>query len=202
RGTDHGLEVTCQAGWKGFSLHHQPGFESFDEIEIETNAAMKLSLVVVDHEEKTYEFPFTGSGKMQVYKFKVEDFSTRPPSLERITLQSMSPDPSEKFLVKNVLLRKGGEVFSALATEKDSLETAFQEAFDWALEHGRPLYLGEFGSFEKAELQSRVRWTSAVRKTCEERHIPWAYWGFGAGFGIYDPDRDEFKTELLKALVP
>jgi endoglucanase len=51
-------------------------------------------------------------------------------------------------------------------------------------------------------MDSRVRWTTFVREETEKRGIPWAYWEFAAGFGIYDPDSESFREALTAALIP
>ena len=77
---------------------------------------------------------------------------------------------------------------------------------DWAVRYGErlgcPLWLGEFGAYSRADLQSRVNWTSFVREEAEERGLPWAYWEFGAGFGVYDRENEVWREELLRALIP
>ena len=60
---------------------------------------------------------------------------------------------------------------------------------------------GEFGAFEAADMASRVAWTAAVRRAAEERGFGWAYWEFGAGFGVYDRDAGAWRQELLDALL-
>jgi endoglucanase len=65
-----------------------------------------------------------------------------------------------------------------------------------------PLWLGEFGAYGKAGMDSRVRWTAFVREEAEKRGIPWAYWEFGAGFGVYDREAAAWREELLRALIP
>ncbi len=42
----------------------------------------------------------------------------------------------------------------------------------------------------------------AWSKEAEKRDISWAYWEFGAGFGIYDIENDEWDMGLLNALIP
>ena len=80
------------------------------------------------------------------------------------------------------------------------------QAFDWAVKFGAgpdcPLWLGEFGAFDQADMQSRVNWTTFVRETAEERGMSWAYWEFGAGFGVYDREAEQWHDELLEALIP
>ncbi len=66
--------------------------------------------------------------------------------------------------------------FPAKESEVDMIELHFERAAKWAKEQQRPLYLGEFGAYHKADLPARVAWTKLVRKTAEEHGIDWAYW--------------------------
>lgn len=72
----------------------------------------------------------------------------------------------------------------------------------WAEREDRPVYMGEFGAYEAADMNSRVLWTSHVARTAEALGFSWAYWEFGAGFGIYDRDTGQWREELLEALIP
>ena len=78
------------------------------------------------------------------------------------------------------------------------LDTAKQ----WSEEHRYPVFIGEFGSYEKADMASRVRFTQTMREEIELRGFGWAYWELAAGFGVYDPDARQFRTPLLNALIP
>lgn len=84
--------------------------------------------------------------------------------------------------------------------------TAMRKELDIAADYGRknnrPIYLGEFGAFEKAPLESRVTWTSSIARSAEARGFSWAYWEFGAGFGIYDVKNSTWRKPLLEALIP
>jgi endoglucanase len=64
------------------------------------------------------------------------------------------------------------------------------------------ILLGEFGTYSTADAASRVRWTSFVARLAEQHGFPWAYWEFAAGFGIYDPASQSWRTDLLHALIP
>jgi endoglucanase len=72
----------------------------------------------------------------------------------------------------------------------------------WSAESGIPVLMGEFGAYEEAPFDSRVRFTSYVARQAEARGFAWAYWEFGAGFGIYDREAEAWRTELLEALIP
>jgi endoglucanase len=62
--------------------------------------------------------------------------------------------------------------------------------------------MGEFGAYGKADMQSRVSWTTFMREEAEKRGISWSYWEFGAGFGVYDRGAGAWNEELLWALIP
>jgi endoglucanase len=87
--------------------------------------------------------------------------------------------------------------------EKQMIEKELDMAVKWSKEHGNvPLYMGEFGAYSKADMESRARWTDFVARSAEKRGIAWAYWEFFSGFGVYDPEKDEWRIPLLKALIP
>jgi len=81
----------------------------------------------------------------------------------------------------------------------DELDIAVQ----WAMQHGSvSLFLGEFGAYSRADMDSRVRWTYFVGREAEKRNISWSYWEFCSGFGAYDPVQEEWRESLLNALIP
>ncbi|MGC9347384.1 MAG: glycoside hydrolase family 5 protein, partial [Anaerolineae bacterium] len=84
----------------------------------------------------------------------------------------------------------------------EAIARAFDDAVDWSERRGVPLWLGEFGAYSTADMASRVRWTETIRREAEARGIPWAYWEFGAGFGVYDRETGSWRTPLLNALIP
>lgn len=67
---------------------------------------------------------------------------------------------------------------------------------------GRPVFVGEFGVFRRADRSDRIAWTRELRKAMEQEDLLWAYWEFGMGFGIYDRQNDQWDGDLLKALIP
>ncbi|HJZ59323.1 MAG TPA: glycoside hydrolase family 5 protein [Gemmataceae bacterium] len=86
--------------------------------------------------------------------------------------------------------------------ELKELRAKFDQAAAWGKTNNRPIFLGEFGAYEKADMDSRARWTAAVVREAEARGFSWAYWEFGAGFGAYDRQAKAWRDPLLKALVP
>lgn len=83
-----------------------------------------------------------------------------------------------------------------------AMRKELDQAAEWGKKHKRPIYLGEFGAFEKAPMESRIRWTATITREAEARGFSWAYWEFGSGFGVYDIKQKRWRSELLKALIP
>jgi endoglucanase len=95
-----------------------------------------------------------------------------------------------------------GTTWKGTAGQRAMLRADFNTAAQWADEHNRPIYLGEFGAYDKADLESRAIWTDAVARTAEEFGFSWGYWEFGAGFGVYDRNTISWNEPILKALLP
>jgi endoglucanase len=82
------------------------------------------------------------------------------------------------------------------------IELDFERAANWAEQQGVPLLLGEFGAYRRADIDSRVRWTTHVARAAEAQGFAWAYWEFGSGFGAYDRAEGAWRSGLLGALIP
>lgn len=86
--------------------------------------------------------------------------------------------------------------------EEKDVNADFDTAQEWSKKHHRPLTLGEFGAYEKADMASRVRWTNYIARQAEVRNWSWSYWQFDSDFIVYDIDKDEWVTSILNALIP
>jgi endoglucanase len=87
------------------------------------------------------------------------------------------------------------------AGQRAQIEKALETAKGWSDEHGYPLYLGEFGAYEKADLASRANYTRIVRDEAEKRGIGWAYWEFASSFGVYSPKTGTWVEPIRRALL-
>jgi endoglucanase len=94
-----------------------------------------------------------------------------------------------------------GTTWLGTESEKVAVRRELDRAARWAQDHERPLYLGEFGAYGKADMGSRARWTAYIAREAEARQMSWAYWEFGAGFGVYDRAQKRWNAELLRALM-
>lgn len=81
------------------------------------------------------------------------------------------------------------------------LASDFDLVAKWSKETARPIYIGEFGTFEKAPLESRAMWTKTVTDQARKHGFSYAYWEFGSGFGAYDPKSRAWRKPLLDAIV-
>lgn len=86
--------------------------------------------------------------------------------------------------------------------EENDVNADFNIAQEWSKSHNRPLTLGEFGAYEKADMDSRVRWTNYIARQAEARNWSWSYWQFDSDFIVYDIDKDEWNIPIKNALIP
>jgi endoglucanase len=81
------------------------------------------------------------------------------------------------------------------------VEAGLTAAAAWAHSRHVPLVISEFGSIERADLRSRVDWTTTVRTVAERLNIGWCYWDYATDFGVYDAATNTWRQPLLAALI-
>jgi endoglucanase len=67
-----------------------------------------------------------------------------------------------------------------------TFEGLLDDAVAWSKHFGRPIHIGEFGCYQKADPASRARYVRDFRQAAEKRGLPWAMWDWKAGFGYWD----------------
>ncbi len=97
---------------------------------------------------------------------------------------------------------KTGVPWDGTEKEQQAVLKDFDTAQSWAEKHHRPIYLGEFGVYDKADMAARVRWTSFVTRQAEKRQWSWAWWQFDGDFVLYDVRRDHWVEPIRRALTP
>ena len=95
-----------------------------------------------------------------------------------------------------------GTLWSGSEREQQSLRADLEKAARWGTKNRRPIFLGEFGAYSKADMDSRALWTAFVAREAEKLGMSWAYWEFGAGFGVYDREKGEWVEPIHTALIP
>ena len=96
---------------------------------------------------------------------------------------------------------KVGVRWEGTKQQRQAIERDFNIAQAWAEKHKRPIYLGEFGVFDKADMPSRVRYLNFVTRQAEKRGWSWAYWQFDSNFILYDMANRRWIKPILDALM-
>jgi endoglucanase len=94
-----------------------------------------------------------------------------------------------------------GTKWTGTDAEKKEITDAFDIALAWGKENNRPINLGEFGSYKKADMESRARWAKFIADTAAKRGMSLLCWDFCAEFGLYDRDTKSWRKELLDAII-
>ena len=81
------------------------------------------------------------------------------------------------------------------------LTAPLDQAAAWGKARNRPIYLGEFGAYDRADMASRAAFTRLMRDEAEKRGMSWSYWEFDSGFGAYDPKNGHWATPIKDALL-
>jgi len=86
--------------------------------------------------------------------------------------------------------------------DRKAVEEDFARVAAWAKENHRPIFVGEFGAYDKAPMESRVRYTDFVARSAERQGWSWAYWQFDNDFILWDMKADKWVEPILGALIP
>ena len=97
---------------------------------------------------------------------------------------------------------KAGITWNGTEGERQKIRADFAKAAEWAKVNNRPVFLGEFGAYDRAPMESRARYTDAVARTAEANGWSWAYWQFDSDFILYDIQQEKWVEPILRALVP
>jgi endoglucanase len=85
--------------------------------------------------------------------------------------------------------------------EKEEVESKLKVAADWSLKNDRPIFLGEFGAYDKGDMDSRACYTAFVARTAEKLGFCWAYWQFDSDFIVYNIEKECWIEPILNALM-
>ncbi|MGC8642225.1 MAG: glycoside hydrolase family 5 protein [Isosphaeraceae bacterium] len=97
---------------------------------------------------------------------------------------------------------KLGVLWKATPEEQTAIRKDLDTAQAWSKKEHRPIYLGEFGAYDKAEMPSRARYVGFVAREAEKRGWSWAYWQFDSDFILYDVRAGHWIEPLRDALIP
>ncbi|MBK0383907.1 glycoside hydrolase family 5 protein [Pedobacter sp. SD-b] len=95
-----------------------------------------------------------------------------------------------------------GITWTGTEAQKQAVQNDFDIAQNWSKQHDRPITLGEFGAYEKGDMESRAMWTNYIARQAEARNWSWSYWQFDSDFIAYDLAKDEWVKPIKEALIP
>ena len=104
--------------------------------------------------------------------------------------------PKEPFTPpEGVTLTKGASNwihrYNSLPTDQNpsspnAFRKSLQLAKDWSLKNNRPIHVGEFGCYIRADTASRQRFYTEFKKALDEMGFAFAMWDWKAGFRYWD----------------
>ncbi len=97
---------------------------------------------------------------------------------------------------------KVGVTWTGTEAERKAVEQDLAAVADWSKRNKRPIYIGEFGTYEKAEMASRTAWTSFVARQFEKRGWSWGFWQFADNFAVFDQANEKWVEPIRDALIP
>jgi endoglucanase len=96
---------------------------------------------------------------------------------------------------------KTGVEWKGTDEEEAAIERDFAKVQAWAKEHNRPVFLGEFGVYDKAPMESRARYLRFVVGVMQKLGWSWAYWQFDSDFVLYDIPHEKWVEPVRAALT-
>ena len=86
--------------------------------------------------------------------------------------------------------------------DRARVDRDFAGVQQWAVANDRPMLLGEFGAYDKAAMEARVRYTAYLARAAEKLGWAWTYWQFDSDFILWDMALDTWVAPIRDALVP
>jgi endoglucanase len=198
----NGVNVKYNGGYAGIYLHRDTPITGVREVRFKTNRALSLTVACLEQHNGGNIKGASIQSVVGANKIAASACGSSKGIVRDLILMNNSADPQSVFALQEVELETNQGQVKIGATARDELKSQLQIAANWGKQNNRPVWLGEFGVYQEANLAARVRWTSAVRQAAEDLGLGWSYWEFAAGFGIYDPATKQFRPELTKALLP
>ena len=97
---------------------------------------------------------------------------------------------------------KTGVTWTGTESERKSVEKDLAKVVAWSKQNKRPVYIGEFGSYEMADMPSRIAWTAYVPRQFEKQGWSWGYWQFTDNFAAFDMRTQKWVEPIRDALIP
>ncbi len=97
---------------------------------------------------------------------------------------------------------KTGVTWAGTESELKAVEKDLAKVIQWSKQNNRPIYIGEFGAYEKADTTSRIAWTAHVSRQFEKQGWSWGFWQFADNFAVFDMKSQKWVEPIRDALIP
>ena len=68
--------------------------------------------------------------------------------------------------------------------------------------YGKKIWISECGVFlYEADPEEAAKYIEHITKMCAKFNLPYAYWEFNQGFGLYDMEKDDWKNDLMSKMT-
>jgi endoglucanase len=110
------------------------------------------------------------------------------------------------FTHQGVLFEEGskawlGTPWRATPPQRSQVDQDIKTIADWATAKDRPIFLGEFGTYELVDSASRAMYTEYLATSFEKAGFSWALWNFSSDFGLFNDSTQAWREYLVSALV-
>ena len=194
-----GVEVKWNEGWAGFRVHNDNGNADATEVVFTCNRAETIRVRAQRADGTGEEVVVNTKAGYHFYVVPVSGTPTSP--ITDVFFMNATAEPKPAFVIRHLGLPANGSFNRMLTSGTSAILADMQRAADWGQANGFPVHVGEFGAFSTGNVTARTNWTRLVRAHAERVGLGWAYWEFGAGFGVYDPDKSRWRP-LIQALRP
>ncbi len=150
-------------------------------------------VIVSVHCYEPFEFTHQGAGWVGLEPLEGVVFPG-PPS-EPLAMPLALKD---RFGMKAWLEAYNSRPTSLNPSSSREIDRLLGDAAAWSLTFGRPVHLGEFGAFGKADAASRLRYAQAVAAAADRHGIPCCWWEWKAGFACWEGERSPIIEVLMR----
>ena len=111
-------------------------------------------------------------------------------------------DDYRKYALKNVgPLRTEDLDFAEEGIDESYFERMFEEALRISEERNVPLYCGEYGVIDRADVKETIKWFRCIEKVFDRHDIGRALWSYKEmDFGLVDAHYDDIREELIRII--
>ncbi len=94
-----------------------------------------------------------------------------------------------------------GTRWRATPTQRAQVDQDIKAIRDWAAVNDRPIFMGEFGTYEAVDSASRALYTEYLAAGFSQAGFSWALWNFTSDFGVWNDSAGVWRRYLLDALL-